>query len=104
MANSQYLGRDSSSLVEQVAVALADNRWRYRTARGIAEELGVPEGAVEDALLKHPDIARRSKLRSRSGEQAWRAASRPTTAAELLASFRRLLARDTDQRVPHQAS
>jgi hypothetical protein len=106
MANSQYSdeARLTSSLPAEIAAALSDRKWRFRTAKGIADELGSDSVSVEAILQARPDIARQSPLRSPNGEKVWTAAAERKTLSEKLARLRQLLIRDSRSMASRPAS
>ena len=79
-----------------VASALRNPRWKFRTARGIAAELGASEEEVLNVLCRHPDIARRSILRTEDGRTVWAPTERPRSFREWIAAGRLLLARQVE--------
>jgi hypothetical protein len=76
------------TLREEVATALEDSRWDFRTVRGIAGELAVSEDAVLHVLNDHPEIVRWVPATNTQGEQLLVDAARPVTRKERLLSLR----------------
>lgn len=83
--------------------ALRDPRWEYRTAAGIATELGIDQDQVEAILVARPDLARLVNLTDEHGRRVWAPAEKPRTFHERLGDLRSLLARE-DRRQPISAS
>ena len=49
-------------LATRVLSAFPHTKYRWRTVRGLARELGVDEDAVAAAITSHPDLFRRSSI------------------------------------------
>lgn len=80
-------------LLGLIGSALADERWPFRTADGLAAELHVSADLVRRLLEYHPDLARRSVMNDRRGRNLYTAAQRTPGVRERLEEFRWLLAR-----------
>lgn len=72
-------------LEHQVAAALSDRRWKFRTAEGIAREIDVPIAVVRKILDSKTDIARRA-LVPVAESPLYTHASRPVSLRERLAA------------------
>jgi dihydroorotate dehydrogenase len=81
----------SHDVLDAVHAALADERWDFRTAGGIARELDLDVNQVETMLEKHPEIARKSVMRDREGRTIYTLRDRPPTVRERIARTRWLL-------------
>jgi hypothetical protein len=85
--------RTRSQVIEQVRLALLDDRYQFRTAEGIAQELGTDVELIQKVLEESPELARQSALRDHSGRRVYTAASRRRTPREHLALIRWILTR-----------
>ena len=80
-------------IAARVLAALED-RWDFRTAAGIARQIGVPQEVVEEALDDdRQGPARRSVMRNHLGEPLYALRDRPPTRRERLERLRWVLAR-----------
>lgn len=77
--------------LETLESALADNRWDFRTAEGLAADLDVAPEAVLQAFQEHPEIVRRSVLTDQAGRELYTAQNRPLTWRERIERFRSVL-------------
>lgn len=80
-------------LLGLIGSAMADERWPFRTADGLAAELRVSADLIRRLLEVHPDLARRSVMNDRRGRELYTAAQRTRGVRERLEEFRWLLAR-----------
>jgi hypothetical protein len=85
---------ETGSKVDLSAIdaAIRNPRWAFRSAEGIAEDLGVPPEVVAQRLSEHPEIARKSVMRDREGRQLYAAPERRPTLRERLEQIRWVLA------------
>lgn len=78
--------------VAVIGAAIQDPRWMFRTAEGIAEDLGLSPENVARQLAEHPEIARKSAMTDRRGRTLYAAPERPPTLRERLEQIRWILA------------
>lgn len=78
--------------VADIGAAVQNPRWKYRTAEGIAEDLGVPSEAVAQQLAEHPEIARKSVMTDRLGRALYAAPGHRPGLRERLEQIRWILA------------
>jgi len=76
------VGRDP---VHQVVEAVADPRWDFRTAHGIAKAVGIDERMAETVLSSHPELFRKSLVTDRNGRELFTLRERPVRWQERLA-------------------
>lgn len=84
--------KSTATDIEALAAALSRSGWEFRTAEGIAEDLGVAADEVAQALARHPELARRSPMTDRRGRELYAPANRPMTLRERLEQVRWVLA------------
>lgn len=77
--------------LETLKDALADTRWDFRTADGLATDLDAAPDTVVQALDEHPEIARKSVLTDRDGRGLYTDRNRPLTLRERIERFRSVL-------------
>jgi hypothetical protein len=75
-----------------LAAALRDSGWKFRTAEGIAADLGMAPADIARILAGHPEVARKSALTDRAGRELYAAADSPVTLRERLEQVRWILA------------
>lgn len=78
--------------VAAIGAAVQSSRWEFRTAQGIAEDLGVSSQEVARQLSEHPEIARKSVMTDRLGRPLYAAPGRRPGLRERLEQIRWILA------------
>jgi hypothetical protein len=78
--------------VAAIGAAVQNPRWEFRTAVGIAEDLGVSPEDVAQRLAEHPEIARESVMTDRLGRALYAAPGRRPGLRERLEQIRWILA------------
>ncbi len=83
-----------SPIAANVAAALEDPRWDFRTVAGIAREIGASREVVEKMLDDDQrGLARLSVMRNGAGERLYAPRARPPTRRERWERLRWVLAR-----------
>src|SRR5882724_9745400 len=83
-ALAQRLSRLPDSAA-RVIRALADDRFDFRTVRGLSEATEIPEELVQQVVEEHGELVRISGASGPRGERLYALRSRPVTARESLA-------------------
>jgi len=78
--------------VTAIGAAVHNSRWEFRTAEGIAEDLGLSPEEVARLLADHPEIARKSVMTDHRGRELYAAPNRRPTLRERLEQIRWILA------------
>jgi dihydroorotate dehydrogenase len=91
VANDAKFARSLLQERKLLQTALKDERWKFRSAEGLAEELNVGVEIARDLLETSPDVARKSVMTDRYGRELYTARDRPATTREKIERFRAVL-------------
>jgi hypothetical protein len=75
--------------------ALADERWDFRTVKGLSSATGLSEERVRDLLRKYHGLVRQSLVLDRQGRELYTLASRRPTFQEVLTNTRAFISKST---------
>lgn len=86
--------QSQDELWPQIREALTDDKWAFRTVRGISDEIDVDPGVVEEELEKHASEVRKSiNWKSPSQEQLYTIRTRKISLRERISDAQALLRR-----------
>lgn len=92
IANDVRFARGLWSEEQALSAALKDERWMYRTAEGLADDLSLSVEAARHLLESSPSVARKAAVTDRLGRDLYAAADRPMAFRERLERLRWILA------------
>ncbi len=90
--SAQPVGEEWDPIHEKVLGALSDERWDFRTAEGIAEDIGISPDDAHRVLLSHPVEVRVSRVPDSEGRVLYRLRSRGKPLKERIAEAQVLMA------------
>lgn len=72
---------------EDLITALLNNKWDYRTVKGLSKELNMPEKEVEKCLESYPEV-RKSIMKDRFGRSLYTLKKNKSIWGDIKSAFR----------------
>jgi dihydroorotate dehydrogenase len=92
IANDVHFARGLWNEEQELGAALKDDRWIFRTAEGVADDLHLSVESARNLLDSSPSVARKTAMTDRLGRELYTARDRSPTIKERLERLRWILA------------
>ena len=88
------MSTESEQKADNIIRALGDNRWDYRTSKGIAEQTGLDMAFIDQFLNTRKDLVWKSAVPDRTGKELYTLKNRQSKIKDLLRNIRTFVSKE----------